>query len=142
MCICVQVVSVFENLHQGRILCATAGGENMLLTGGDSTVCTYLCSQDWASRCLVLSMWIYHVLFVCVLFLTILLLGYWVYIWVAGLPFYAALPVCYTHAPYIILFRQRVTHDCASILDSIAMRTNCFTNFHVVHPYIPIHSVE
>ena len=34
-----QVVSVFENLHQGRILCSTMPHDNMLLTGGDSTVC-------------------------------------------------------------------------------------------------------
>ena len=33
-----QVVTVFENLHRGRILCSAVGGENMLLTGGDSTV--------------------------------------------------------------------------------------------------------
>ena len=33
-----QVVSVFENLHQGRILCAAVPQDNMLLTGGDSTV--------------------------------------------------------------------------------------------------------
>ena len=35
-----QVVTVFENLHRGRILCSAVGGENMLLTGGDSTVCS------------------------------------------------------------------------------------------------------
>ena len=29
--------------------------------------------------------------------------------------------------PYI--FRQRVTHDCASILDSIAKKTSCFHYF-------------
>ena len=34
-----QVLSVFENLHQGRIHCATMADDNMLLTGGDSTVC-------------------------------------------------------------------------------------------------------
>ena len=82
-----QVVSVFENLHQGRILCATAGGENMLLTGGDSTVCTYLCSQDWHPG-LVLSMWIYHNCLCLVSYnFVVRLLSY---IWVAGLPFYAA----------------------------------------------------
>ncbi|CAI8023122.1 WD repeat and FYVE domain-containing protein 3 [Geodia barretti] len=33
-----KVVSVFENLHQGRILCSTMPHDNMLLTGGDSTI--------------------------------------------------------------------------------------------------------
>ena len=35
-----------------------------------------------------------------------------------------------------------VTHDCASILDSIAKGTSCFHHFCIVHPYIAIHSVE
>ena len=33
-----QVTSVFEGLHQGRILCAAVASEHTLLTGGDSTV--------------------------------------------------------------------------------------------------------
>ncbi len=36
--IILQVTSTYEGLHQGRILCATASSENLLLTGGDSTV--------------------------------------------------------------------------------------------------------
>ena len=35
-----QVTSVFEGLHQGRILCASVADEHTLLTGGDSTVRT------------------------------------------------------------------------------------------------------
>ena len=33
-----QVTGVFESLHEGRIMCAAAADENMILTGGDSTV--------------------------------------------------------------------------------------------------------
>ena len=33
-----QVTSVFEGLHEGRILCAAAADDNVLLTGGESTV--------------------------------------------------------------------------------------------------------
>ena len=33
-----QVTSVFEDFHQGRILCAAVASEHTLLTGGDSTV--------------------------------------------------------------------------------------------------------
>ena len=54
-----QVVTVFENLHRGRILCSAVGGENMLLTGGDSTVrcthmashCTPLCTSCTCMQC-------------------------------------------------------------------------------------------
>ena len=34
------------------------------------------------------------------------------------------------------IFRQRVMHDCVSILDSMAKSTSCFYNFGMVHPYI------
>jgi len=34
----IQVTSVFEGLHQGRILCAAVANEHTLLTGGDSMV--------------------------------------------------------------------------------------------------------
>ena len=40
---------MFENLHQGRILCATMAEDNMLLTGGDSTVCA--CVHVTLSKC-------------------------------------------------------------------------------------------
>jgi len=33
-----QVTSVFESLHRGRILCAAVANEHTLLTGGDNTV--------------------------------------------------------------------------------------------------------
>ena len=33
-----QVTSVFEGLHEGRILCTAAADDNVLLTGGESTV--------------------------------------------------------------------------------------------------------
>ena len=33
-----QVLSVFENLHQGQILCGEVGQDGMLFTGGESTV--------------------------------------------------------------------------------------------------------
>lgn len=33
-----QVTSVFEGLHEGRILCTAAADNNILLTGGESTV--------------------------------------------------------------------------------------------------------
>ena len=36
----------------------------------------------------------------------------------------------------------RVTHDCASILDSIGKKTFVSTIFRMVHPYITVHSVE
>ena len=44
--------------------------------------------------------------------------------------------------PYI--FTAKVTHNCASILDSISKSIPCFHNFShgASHPYIPIHSIE
>lgn len=36
-----QVTSVFEGLHEGRILCSAAADNNILLTGGESTVRMY-----------------------------------------------------------------------------------------------------
>ena len=33
-----------------------------------------------------------------------------------------------------LLFRQTVTHDCASMLDSIARGIPCFHDFSMVHP--------
>ena len=30
---------MFEGLHEGRILCSAAADDNILLTGGESTVC-------------------------------------------------------------------------------------------------------
>ena len=55
MYICiVQVVSVFENLHQGRILCTTMAEDNMLLTGGDSTVCA--CVHTYVTLSIIMYM--------------------------------------------------------------------------------------
>ena len=50
VCVCVcshQVLSVFENLHQGQILCAEVGQDNMLFTGGESTVSGTLCTPTF-----------------------------------------------------------------------------------------------
>ena len=37
-----QVTSVFERLHQDRILYAAVANEHTLFTGGDSTVCPFV----------------------------------------------------------------------------------------------------
>ena len=42
----------------------------------------------------------------------------------------------------VYMFRQTVMHDCASILDVLLRRHLVPTIFRMVHPYIPIHSVE
>ena len=36
-----QVTSVFEGLHEGRILCSAATDDNLLLTGGESAVSSW-----------------------------------------------------------------------------------------------------
>ena len=50
-----------------------------------------------------------------------------------------ATPTCGIHPASNKTLRQRVTHNCASILNSIAKTTSCSHYFHMVDPYITIH---